>query len=190
MTPNPHIASTQARSLVSKTELDQRWLDWFRNGRTVPTEKSVVDFVREHAGTRPAAIAIQDGDRSIDFATLDRLSNQVANRLLRSWLRPEDIVVIALDRSIAYVATVLGVLKAGGSYLPIDLTIPDQMLLWIVSGNAVARTQGGASAGLVIQRSLFGLRLESLGEATGEPALDSSGPRHRPASARREQAGE
>lgn len=93
-----------------------------------PRERSVVDFVREHTQARPAAIAIKDGETTMDFQTLDRLSNRLSNRLLRAGLKPEDIVALPLARSCAYVVAALGVLKAGGSYLPIDLHIPDQLL--------------------------------------------------------------
>lgn len=93
-----------------------------------PRDRSVVDFFHEHALVRPGAIAIKFRDISMDYQTLDRLSNRLANHLLGSGLQLEDIVAIPMIRSCAYVIAALGTLKAGGSYLPVDLTIPDQLL--------------------------------------------------------------
>ena len=126
-------SAAPARPTATKPELDRLLVDWNRDGLLFPRERSVVDFIAEHAQSRPAAIAVQDGAVELNYATLDELSNRVANRLLRAGLQPEGIVVLALHRSCAYVVAALGVLKAGGSYLPIDLNIPDQLLHWLLA---------------------------------------------------------
>ena len=140
-----HAAPT--RRTPTKPELDRQLMDWNRDGLPFPRGRSVVDFIAEHAQTRPAAIAVQDGEVEMNYATLDQLSNRVANRLLRAGLPPEGIVALALNRSCAYVVAALGVLKAGGSYLPVDLSLPDQLLLWLLedSGAKFAFTQPAES---------------------------------------------
>jgi len=121
---------SHARPLPAKEQLDGQLESWARTGMPWSREKSVVDFIREHVQSRPAAIALKDGDATMDYETMDRLSNRIANRLLRAGLQPEGIVALPLNRSLAYVVAALGVLKAGGSYLPIDLDTPDQLLRW------------------------------------------------------------
>src|ERR1043165_5825760 len=74
--------STQPHPRLTKPELDRLLTRWSQDGMPVAREKSVVDFIREHTQARPKAIAVQDGDDAMDYATLDRLSNRVANRLL------------------------------------------------------------------------------------------------------------
>ena len=91
-----------------------------------PRECSVVDFFRDHARRQPDALALSDGVRNLDFGTLDQLTNRMANRLLRDGLKPEDIVALPMERSCGYVIAALGVLKAGGAYLPIDVHTPDE----------------------------------------------------------------
>ncbi len=98
----------------------------------LPGTSSVVDFFRQCVQSRPAAIAVKHGERKMDFRTLDRLSNQLANRLLRTGLQPEEVVALALNCSCAYVIAALGVLKAGGAYLPIDIDLPDQRLFFLL----------------------------------------------------------
>jgi amino acid adenylation domain-containing protein len=93
-----------------------------------PRGRSVVDFFRDHAQSQPDALALSDGVRNLDFGTLDQLTNRMANRLLRDGLKPEDIVALPMERSCGYVIAALGVLKAGGAYLPIDVHTPDERL--------------------------------------------------------------
>jgi non-ribosomal peptide synthetase component F len=64
---------------------------------------------------------------------LDRLSDIIAARLVREGLKPEEVVALLLDRSIEYVVATLGVLKAGGSCLPLDFDLPDQFLMFMIS---------------------------------------------------------
>jgi amino acid adenylation domain-containing protein len=97
-----------------------------------PRECSVVDFFRDHARRRPNALALSDGVRDLDFGRLDRVTNRLANRLLRAGLKPEDIVALPMERSCGYVMAALGVLKAGCAYLPIDVKTPDKRLLLLL----------------------------------------------------------
>jgi amino acid adenylation domain-containing protein len=113
-----------------KAELDRLLDEWSRTGMPFPRECSVVDFFRGHAQRQPHALALSDGVRELDFGTLDQVTNRMANRLLREGLKPEDIVALPMERSCGYVIAALGVLKAGGAYMPIDVHTPDERL-WL-----------------------------------------------------------
>lgn len=69
----------------------------------------------------------------MSYEALDRLSDIIAARLVREGLKPEEVVALLLDRSIEYVVATLGVLKAGGSCLPLDFDLPDQFLMFMIS---------------------------------------------------------
>ena len=86
-----------------------------------PRNQSVCDLFREQVLIRPTAIAIKEGECVLTYEQLDRLSNRIANRLLREGLKDEEFVVLLLGRCSRFVVSALGVLKAGGSYLPIDV---------------------------------------------------------------------
>jgi amino acid adenylation domain-containing protein len=92
-----------------------------------PREQSVVDFFRKSARQRTDAAAIRQGAREISFDELDRRSDQLAARL-RGDFAVEEPVVLVLDKSIEFVIAALGVLKAGGSYLPLDPYAPPRNL--------------------------------------------------------------
>ncbi|MEX3107514.1 MULTISPECIES: amino acid adenylation domain-containing protein [unclassified Streptomyces] len=80
----------------------------------------------ERARAHPDAVAVSRGDVSWDYRTLDAAANRVAAALLRHGLQPEDVVAVVMDRTLDWAATLLGVLKAGGTYLPVRPDFPAQ----------------------------------------------------------------
>jgi amino acid adenylation domain-containing protein/thioester reductase-like protein len=78
----------------------------------------------EQAARRPDATAVSDGTGRLSYAELDARANQVANLLRQRGIGPGAIVAIMLDRTVDLVAGILGVLKCGAAYLPIDLDSP------------------------------------------------------------------
>ncbi len=73
------------------------------------------------------------------YAELDRRANRLAHLLRRRGVRPEDRVGIALDRSPQLVVAILGVLMAGGAYLPLDPDYPHDRLRFMLA-DAAAHT--------------------------------------------------
>ncbi|HZO85821.1 MAG TPA: amino acid adenylation domain-containing protein, partial [Verrucomicrobiae bacterium] len=82
------------------------------------------DLFREQARKTPSAVAVRHEDRELTYAELDRRSDLVAGFLQRQGVGPESIVAVALPRSIDFAIGVLGIMKAGGAYLPLDLSHP------------------------------------------------------------------
>ena len=169
-----------ARSPVRpKADLDQLLDEWGRTGMSFPRERSVVDFFRDHARGQPDALALSDGVRNLDFGTLDQLTNRMANRLLRDGLKMEDIVALPMERSCAYVIAALGVLKAGGAYLPIDVHTPDERLrLYLEDSGATFAVTAPEWVGRLEgwEGKRFGLDEDALalaGESTEPPNVPS-----------------
>ena len=77
----------------------------------------------------PDAVALVCGDESLTYRDLNRLSNSLADRLIALGVRPETVVGLYLDRWPARIVAVLGVLKAGGAYLPLDPDHPAERLV-------------------------------------------------------------
>ena len=105
----------------------------FFEKRTTARGSTIVDLFREQAEATPHSIAIESENESMSYEALDRLSDIIAARLVREGLKPEEVVALLLDRSIEYVVATLGVLKAGGSCLPLDFDLPDQFLMFMIS---------------------------------------------------------
>ncbi|MGW0698018.1 non-ribosomal peptide synthetase [Streptomyces sp. NPDC002867] len=79
---------------------------------------------RERATVRPDAVAVRHGATTLDYAALDRWSEAIAHRLRDRGVRHGDPVAVCLGRGPAAVAGLLGILKAGAHYVPVDPTAP------------------------------------------------------------------
>ncbi|GAA1004422.1 hypothetical protein Aple_072020 [Acrocarpospora pleiomorpha] len=86
-------------------------------------------LVERHAAAHPGAVAVRlCGGGSLAYGELNRWANQVAAFLRREGAGSEQVVALCLDRDLAMPPAVLGVLKAGAAYLPLDPSWPPERL--------------------------------------------------------------
>jgi amino acid adenylation domain-containing protein len=100
---------------------------WNRTGAEMPTVCVHRLFEAQVART-PGAVALIDGERQVTFAELDRFANRVAHRLRGLGADAETPVGICAERSLEMVAGLLGVLKAGAAFVPLDPYHPPDRL--------------------------------------------------------------
>lgn len=93
----------------------------------------------------PDRCAVVDGDRRLTYAELDRAANRVASRLRAAGVRAEELVGVHAERCAETVIALLAVLKAGGSYLPLDPTTPIRRLRQVVADSGVRMVVGDRS---------------------------------------------
>src|SRR6266700_564107 len=81
----------------------------------------------------PDAIAVSSPaeDEALTYAELDERANRIARRLIGLGVRPEDPVMVLQERTVAMVASILGIVKAGAMYLPLHSAYPLQRMQWI-----------------------------------------------------------
>ncbi len=103
----------------------------------------------------PEAIALVDGERSYSYRQLEAWSHRIANALLRRGVRPGMRVALCMERSAAYVAALLGCLKAGAAWVPMNPADPLARLQ--------ALLEDARPAAAVVARAPRGL-FDSLGE--------------------------
>ncbi|HET7451576.1 MAG TPA: amino acid adenylation domain-containing protein [Thermoanaerobaculia bacterium] len=89
-------------------------------------------MIERAADRSPDAEAVAGNGRALSFAELDRRANRIAHRLRAEDVGPDVPVGILLERSPELVTAVLGVLKSGGAYLPLDPRSPDARLEFIL----------------------------------------------------------
>ncbi|MEU8825742.1 amino acid adenylation domain-containing protein [Streptomyces sp. NPDC048636] len=96
----------------------------------------------------PAATAVVDGDHRLTYADLDRRANRLAHALIARGVRPDQVVALHTGRSAELVVGVLGILKAGAGWLPLDPGQPVERLAAMVADArpaVVLTDQHGAS---------------------------------------------
>ncbi len=89
---------------------------------------TVVEWIDVAMAVHSSQPALVFGSRSLTYGELDCQSNQIAHYLLHAGVQPGDCVGICLDRSIEMVASLLGILKVGAAYVPLDPAYPAERL--------------------------------------------------------------
>jgi len=118
--------------LVSDTERHALLVEY--NATSAPIGPAAVHVQFEAAARRsPQAVAVADDERSYTYAELNAAANRLAHRLLRRGLEPAQPIGLALRRSARSVGALLGVLKAGTHYVPLDPELPEQRLATLIA---------------------------------------------------------
>jgi amino acid adenylation domain-containing protein len=116
--------------------------------------------------TRTAA---QCGDRSVDYAALDAASRNVATGLLERGIGPDQKVGICLPRSLDMLIALLGVMRAGAAYVPLDPSFPEERLRFMAEDSGL-KTILGADGRQVPAVIAEGRTLLSVQALANEPA--------------------
>jgi len=84
------------------------------------------ELFEQQAQTTPDAVALVHETQELSYGELNRRANRLAHYLRRLGVKPESRVAIYMKRSFAMIEALLGVLKAGGTYLPLDKNSPPE----------------------------------------------------------------
>ncbi|WP_248807398.1 non-ribosomal peptide synthetase, partial [Pseudomonas sp. MWU13-2100] len=123
---------------------------------------------------QPEAVALQYEARTLTYAELNARANQVAHHLLELGVRPDDRVAICVERGLEMIVGLLGILKAGAGYVPIDPAYPAERIAYQLQDSAPVAVLADA-AGLALLGSFDGPRVDLRSPAL--QARSSSNPR-------------
>lgn len=87
-------------------------------------ERTIPELFARQVERAPEAVAVVSGDSVVSYGDLDERSDRLADALRRRGIGPESVVAVAMPRSVDLVVALLGVVKAGGAYLPVDAASP------------------------------------------------------------------
>ena len=111
-------------NMLSPAERRMVLTDWNQTQASFPDQVCVHQLFERWVFQTPDAIVLEEGETRIRFDELNRRANQLAQRLHRMGVGPEDLVGLCFDRSINMIVSMLAVLKAGAAYLPLDPNLP------------------------------------------------------------------
>ncbi|HYO99536.1 MAG TPA: amino acid adenylation domain-containing protein [Pyrinomonadaceae bacterium] len=105
--------------------------------RTYPADACLHQLFEAQVERSPDAIALTFEGQHVTYAELNRRANQLARHLRRLGVAPDVLVAICMERSPDLNLALLGVLKAGGAYLPLDPAYPRRRLAYMLEDAAV-----------------------------------------------------
>ncbi|MEI7634087.1 MAG: amino acid adenylation domain-containing protein [bacterium] len=121
--------------MISDAERHLLLKDWNATRRDFPRDKKAHDFVREQTMRDPSAPALRRNGQLLSYGQLEQRAIRLARQLAAAGLEPEQSVAIFMERSFEAVIGCLAVLKAGGSFAPIDITAPHERILYILENS-------------------------------------------------------
>ena len=133
-----------ALPLLPEAELNQILLDWNNTEKTFRCEAQCIPQVFEsQVDLTPTATAAIFESEELTYAELNRKANQLAHYLRKRGVGPEVLVGICMKRSLDMVVGLLGILKAGAAYVPLDPAYPTDRLQFMLqdSGTSLLLTQ-------------------------------------------------
>ena len=118
--------------LLTQSEERQLLIEWNQTAASYPQELCLHQLFEQQAARTPDSIALICEDERVTYAELDRRANQLAHHLLSLGVGPEIFVGLLLTRRTELVVALLAVLKAGGAYLPLESTYPQERLRFMM----------------------------------------------------------
>ena len=129
--------------LLTDAERQQLLFEWNRTEVAYPKDRCLHELIEEQVERTPEAVAVVFEDTQLTYRQLNERANQLAHYLRSLGVRPEQLVGVCMERSLEMVVGLLGVLKAGAAYVPLDPTYPRERLAFMLrdSGAAILLTQ-------------------------------------------------
>jgi amino acid adenylation domain-containing protein len=136
-------------ALLTEGERRQLLSDWNRTASDLPSGVCLPGAFEEQARRTPDAAAVVFHDDSLTYAQLNGRANRLARHLRKLGAGPEAKVGLLLERSVDAIACLLGILKSGAAYVPLDPSAPEERLSYVMrdAGVRLLLTRRGLLAG-------------------------------------------
>ncbi|MEV0007135.1 amino acid adenylation domain-containing protein [Streptomyces sp. NPDC047973] len=128
---------------LDPAELRRTTVEWNDTAAELPDGATLPSLIAAQAARTPDAVAVDFEGGTLTYAELDRASGRVARRLAGDGVGPGSLVAVSAERSLELVAGLLGVLRTGAAYTPLDPEYPAGRLAFMLadSGAEVLLTQ-------------------------------------------------
>ncbi|MBC7886371.1 MAG: amino acid adenylation domain-containing protein [Ferruginibacter sp.] len=144
---NPFILLGEIE-LLTKAE-EQQLINSFNN-TDINYKASVIELIEDQVEKYPADIALVFRDEQLSFKQLNERSNQLAHYLKSKGVGVDSIVPVFLERTTEMIIGILGILKAGAAYVPIDTEYPPQRIQYMLEDTGATLVVGCKKAAPMI----------------------------------------
>lgn len=123
--------------MISEEEKEILLLECNDTFAAYPKNQTITSLFEEQVKKAPDKIAVVCADQQLSYHELDVRANQLARILREQGVQPNKIIGVMPERSLGMIIAYLGVLKAGGAYLPIDHTYPEERIQFMLEDSNV-----------------------------------------------------
>ncbi|MFN5396699.1 MAG: non-ribosomal peptide synthetase [Pseudanabaena sp.] len=124
--------------LLTKTEQHKLLVDWNLTQADYPADKCIHHLFEQQVERTPNAIAVVCENQQLTYQALNQRANQLAHHLQSLGADRNMLIGIYMERSIEMVIGILGVLKSGSAYLPLDTNYPQERLMYMLSDSRIS----------------------------------------------------
>ena len=140
--PNQSVSSATMLSADEKNKITRDWntssIDFEQLSLNNGVHASVDSLFSQQVKQSPNNIAAQFDDQQLTYAELENQSNELAHVLQAQGIGPNKLVGIVKQRSLSLLVSVLGVMKAGAAYVPIDPSYPQERVNYMLDHAGLA----------------------------------------------------
>ncbi len=123
--------------VIKEEEKQQILYDFNETKMDYPKDKTIQELFEEQVEKTPDNIAVVFEDKQLTYKELNEKSNQLARVLRNKGIGSDHIVGIMVDRSLEMIIGIMGILKSGGAYLPIDAKYPKDRIEYMIKDSNV-----------------------------------------------------
>ena len=129
---NPEQCISQL-PMLTEVEQQQLLFEWNNTQTEYPLDKCIHQLFEAQVERSPDKVAVVFEDQPLNYRELNARANQLAHYLQKLGVEPDVLVGICIERSLEMIVGLLGILKAGGGYVPLDPAYPQERLACILS---------------------------------------------------------
>lgn len=144
------IQSAASTALLSQEDMEKLLVGFNKTQWDYNREETLGSLFQKQVNLHAENTAVVYQDQQISYRELDQRSNQIANTLLAKGVKEGTYVPVWLDRSLEWVIAIVGIIKTGAAYVPIDPAYPVKRVDYILSDT---------SAGIIITNQTLGKSL-------------------------------
>ena len=167
--------------LLTQTEKQQILEEWNNNKTEYPETCGLHQLFEEQVKRTPNTIALILENQQLTYQELNQQANQLAHYLKSLGVKPEDKIGIAIDRTFDLIIGLLGILKTGAAYVPLDPNYPSERLAFTIQDAecSVILTQQKFSETLPLNGKIICLDIyQSVGVEKSNPSQDINAKNH------------
>ena len=175
LTRDRGLADLAGKGLTLKPETQVVEVQQLKVPLPGPCPASVLQLVEQRSQANPEAAAVTVGGQALTYGELDRQANRLAHRLRKVGVGAECLVGVYMERSPASVIAALAAFKAGGAYLPLDPTLPEERLAFMLTDAKVTAVVSNAALSRRVPKGPW-VVVDSGERNSGASALTIHGP--------------